>query len=211
VTADEVWGAALALAASPVAATCRIRSADGRSRRLRLERFVGDATAADRAVLARAEGPVLDVGCGPGRIVAALARAGVPAAGVDVSRAAVGLTRARGGEALCRSVFAPLPGEGAWRTVLLLDGNVGIGGDPVRLLRRSAELLAAGGRVIVETGGPGTARGTAQVRLEVAGLVSEWFAWSRVGAGAIAPVAGAAGLRLQERFEAGGRWFACLG
>jgi SAM-dependent methyltransferase len=210
VTAEEVWGAALSLAAGPAVPACRVRSADGRSRRLRLERFVGDATAADRAVLARAEGPVLDVGCGPGRMVAALARAGVPAAGVDVSRTAVGLTRARGGEAWCRSVFAPLSGEGAWRTVLLLDGNVGIGGDPVRLLRRCAALIAEGGRVIAETGAPGTGRGTARVRLEMAGLVSDWFAWGRVGAGSIGALAAAAGLLVEERFAVDGRWFACL-
>ena len=35
-------------------------------------------------------------------------------------------------------MFEPLPGEGRWGTVLLLDGNVGIGGDPVALLERAA-------------------------------------------------------------------------
>ena len=209
-TAEEVWGAALALAAGPVAATCRVRSADGRSRRLRVERFVGDVTSADRAVLMRARAPVLDVGCGPGRMVAALARSGVAAVGVDVSPHAVRLTRQRGGEAFCRSVFAPLPGEGAWGSVLLLDGNIGIGGDPRRLLGRVREILATGGRAIVETGPPGARAGTAHVRLEVAGLVSEWFAWGRVGAESIAPVADAVGMCVDKRFEADGRWFACL-
>jgi SAM-dependent methyltransferase len=187
-----------------------VRWPDGGRHRLRLERFVGEATDADEAVLARAEGPVLDVGCGPGRIVGELARRGIPAVGVDVAPAAARLARERGGEALCRSVFAGLPGEGAWRTVLLLDGNVGIGGEPVRLLRRAAELLAPSGRAIVEVESPGAAAVTSHVRIEVAGLVSDWFAWGRVGAGSIDAVARDAGLAVTERFAAGSRWFACL-
>ena len=41
-----------------------------------------------------------------------------------------------GGPALVRSVFETLPGEGRWDTVLLMDGNIGIGGDPAALLGR---------------------------------------------------------------------------
>ena len=53
----------------------------------------------------------------------------------------------RGGAALRRDVFAPLPGEGRWYTALLADGNVGIGGDPVALLQpapRRCSTRAAG-------------------------------------------------------------------
>ena len=48
-----------------------------------------------------------------------------------------------GRPALRRDVFEPLPGTGRWQTVLLADGNVGLGGDPLRVLRRAAELLRA--------------------------------------------------------------------
>ena len=187
-----------------------MRSSDGRSGRLRLDRYAGAAGAADEAVLARAGGPVLDVGCGPGRHVATLAARGVPALGIDISRAAIALTRARGAAALRRSVFAPLPGEGAWRTVLVMDGNVGIGGDPERLLRRVAALLAPGGRTLVELGGAGVGTETARLRLEVAGMVSHWFPWGRLGADGIEAVAAAAGLTAHDVFCAEGRWFACL-
>jgi SAM-dependent methyltransferase len=210
VTPEEVWGAALALAAAPAGPSCRVRLADGRSHRLRLERFVGPATAADEAVLARVEGPALDVGCGPGRILAALARRGVPALGVDVSPAAVRLSRGRGADALCGSVFGDLPGAGAWRTLLLLDGNVGIGGSPLRLLRRARELLAPGGHVVAEVGPPGRAAAPGRVRLELAGLVSDWFAWGSLGVDALDGVAAAAGLSVAETFSRDGRWFACL-
>jgi SAM-dependent methyltransferase len=205
-----VWAAALAAAVRPGAAVCHVRSEDGRRRAVRLERFVGRASPADEAVLARAAGPVLDVGCGPGRVLAALKRRRVEALGIDVSPAAVELARARGGRALCRSVFAPLPDEGAWSTVLLLDGNVGIGGAPVRMLRRAAELATPGGRVLVEAGPPGLRAGCARVRLELGALVSDWFAWGVLGAGAVESVAAAAGLAVEERFAVDERWFACL-
>ena len=53
---------------------------------------------------------------------------------------------------LQRSVFDRLPGERRWGTVLLLDGNIGIGGDPVRLLRRCADLVRPRGQVLAEVG-----------------------------------------------------------
>ena len=56
-----------------------------------------------------------------------------------------------------RDVLGPLPGEGTWDHVLLADGNIGIGGDPLRLLHRAAHLLRPGGTVLVETD-PGRTR-----------------------------------------------------
>ena len=49
---------------------------------------------------------------------------------------AVAQTPDRGVAAIRRNVFDALPGEGRWRTALLADGNIGIGGDPAALLRR---------------------------------------------------------------------------
>ncbi len=63
---------------------------------------------------------------------------------------AVSLTRAAGGVALHRSVFTHIPGEGRWDTVLLIDGNIGIGGDPIALLRRVRQLLAPTGCALIE-------------------------------------------------------------
>jgi len=65
-----------------------------------------------------------------------------------------------------RSVFEPLPGERRWATVILLDGNIGIGGDPVVLLSRVTELLAADGMAVVEVEPPGATSTTMTVRVE---------------------------------------------
>jgi SAM-dependent methyltransferase len=106
--------------------------------------------AVDAAVLRRCTGPTVVLGCGPGRLTAALAARGVAALGVDSSPVAVRTTVARGGLALQRDLFGPLPGHGRWAHVLLAEGTIGIGGDPLRVLRRAAELLAPDGVVVVE-------------------------------------------------------------
>ena len=110
----------------------------------------------DQAVLDLCTGPTLDVGCGPGRMTQLLAERGEIVLGIDVVPEAVWQTRDRGVAAILRDVFERVPAEGRWETVLLAGGNLGIGGDPVRLLRRIAQLLAPGGRVVADVGLPGT-------------------------------------------------------
>jgi SAM-dependent methyltransferase len=173
-------------------------------------RWLGGASEIDLRVLRRAVAPVLDVGCGPGRHVRALAALGVPALGLDASRAAVRLARARGAEVVHGSVFGDVPDPGGWHTALLLDGSIGIGGDPAVLLARIAAMLAPGGRILCECEAPGAGLQTGPVRLEHAHDASEWFPWARVGHDALAGVAGAAGLATRDRWEDDGRWFGHL-
>ena len=135
----------------------------------------------DAAARGGRAGSVLDLGCGPGRHVAALRAAGKAALGVDLSPVAVRLARRRGGAVIPGDVFGAVPHAGRWRTALLLDGNVGIGGSPAVLLRRTRELLAAAGTALVEVDPPGAPTQRTRVRIEAAGVVSEWFAWARVG------------------------------
>ncbi|SOC50387.1 Methyltransferase domain-containing protein [Blastococcus aggregatus] len=175
-----------------------------------LGQWVGRADDADRDLLARAEGTVLDAGCGPGRLVAELADQGREAIGVDTSRVAVLLTRALGATALRRSLFDPLPAEGSWDTVLLADGNIGIGGNPVALLTRCRELVTSAGRVLVELDPPGTGLRAARVRLERGTERGSWFPWAHVGVDAVDAPAAAAGLRVEAVWERDGRSFASL-
>ncbi len=188
-----------------------LRGADGRRLPLDPERWHGPASGEEEALLATLRGPVLDVGCGPGRIVLALARHGVVALGVDPTPSAVLLARQRGCPVLQRSVFDPLPGEGRWATVVLLDGNIGIGGDPVRLLRRCAQLARPAGRIVVEVQGPGTSWHRGPARLERGMEASGWFAWSVIGVDALPLVAARAALAPVSLSEwAPGRWLAHL-
>jgi SAM-dependent methyltransferase len=188
-----------------------LRAVDGETLPLDPQRWHGPITTGEHLLLAGLRGPVLDVGCGPGRLVGGLVHRGTMVLGVDSAPGAVSLARGRGWPVLQRSVFAPLPGEGRWRSVLLLDGNVGIGGDTVRLLRRCQALLHPRGTIVVEVEPPGSGCRTFQVRLEQGGQRSAWFAWSVVGADAIAGVAAPAGLQVAAVDQScEHRWFAHL-
>jgi len=186
------------------------RDADGGAWPLHVDRWLAPARGADVRLLRRAVGPVLDVGCGPGRHVRALVESGVPALGVDISRTAVDVARASGTPVHHGDVFGPVPEPGTWVTGLLLDGNVGIGGDPAALLARVAALLTGGGTILVEVDAPGTGLSTAAIRLDDGRLLSDAFAWARVGADAIGAVARAAGLRVAASWDDEGRWFTQL-
>jgi SAM-dependent methyltransferase len=124
---------------------------DGGAVRLDVARWNDSASPEDAWLLDRCSGAVVDLGCGPGRLLTALADRGVQALGIDVSPEAETRCRRRGVPMLRADLFAPLPGEGRWDHVLLADGNIGIGGDPARLLRRADQLLRRGGSVLVET------------------------------------------------------------
>ena len=172
----------------------------------------GGIGAAEAALLRGCAGPTLDVGCGPGRMTAELVKRGIPALGIDISELAVGMTRRRGGPALVRDVFERLPGEGRWSHVLLADGNVGIGGHPVRLLRRCATLLAADGTIELDLEPPGTGVVVELVRLKGSrGHRSEPFRWSWVGVDALLVLAAASDLAVRDIWSVAGRWQASLG
>jgi SAM-dependent methyltransferase len=169
-----------------------------------------DLRPGDASLLERCRDRTLDLGCGPGRMTAALVAAGRRAVGVDVSPQAVRLTRRRGVPALLGDLFDPLPGEGGWGCALLADGNIGIGGDAVRLLRRCRDLVRRRGSVLVEVDAPGAPTWSGAVRLADGRRTSTAFAWAFVGADEIGPVAGRAALRTTEIWTEAGRWFAHL-
>ena len=188
-----------------------LRGEDGSRRSVPVERWLGPLGPADARALDRAVGPVLDVGCGPGRHVLALARRGVLALGVDIAPAAVRHARDRGASVVLGSVFAPVPGAGHWRTALLLDGNIGIGGRPVALLQRLRSLLRADGKVLCELDPPGSGTRCELIALEDSGGArSTWFAWARVSVDGLAPLARRARMRVGETWQNDGRWFASL-
>lgn len=196
---------------------CWMGHSDGSRESLPIARWMGGEAStledriADFSMIDQCTGPTLDLGCGPGRLTEGLARRGISALGVDTSRKAVDLTVNRGGRAVLRDLFEPLPNVGDWDSVLLADGNIGIGGDPVRLLCRAAELIRPGGSVIAEVDAPGDDRVLTQtVRWETDTTVGDWFAWARVSVDATSGLAQAAGLSVVDIAPIHGRYFARL-
>lgn len=187
-----------------------LRASDGAALTLALDRWQRTPTAEEGAVLDRAVAPVLDVGCGPGRHTLELASRGVMALGVDASPAAVRLARRTGAPVLERSIFGHVPGAGRWRTALLLDGNIGIGGDAVALLRRVAVLLNPAGRVLVEVEPPGVSSRVIRARVERGADHGPWFPWALVGADGVDAVGRLAGFARAAVWFGEGRWFAQL-
>ncbi|WP_330358402.1 class I SAM-dependent methyltransferase [Streptomyces chartreusis] len=189
-----------------------LRRADGWLLPLDVERWCAHADRVDLEVLDRCEGAVLDVGCGPGRLVAALSARGRTVLGIDVSETAVHHAARLGGEVLRRSVFDRLPGEGQWGTVLLMDGSVGIGGDPSALLDRVAGLLSPGGLLIAETAPFDVDE---RVEVQVVDVVDSptsdaAFLWARLGTPALLRHARRTRWSAVAHWTAGGRCFVAL-
>lgn len=176
-----------------------------------VSRWSDAADATDLSLLVGARGAVLDIGCGPGRMVKAAADRGLPALGIDVSQAAIEIATAAGLNVLHRSVFEPLPCEGGWDLALLIDGNIGIGGDPRALLARTRELLRPTGEAIVEVH-PDRERDRAfeGTVIDIRGHQSANFPWAEIGRDALESKARYAGLALVHAWEAGARSFCRL-
>jgi hypothetical protein len=99
-----------------------------------------------------------------------------------------------------------LPEEGRWQTVLLADQNLGIAGDPDRLLRRVFELLEPGGMLLLEVA-PVEVDEVVPVCLSHEGSDSEIFVWAHVGPTAAAARAEKAGFSINESWSSQGRRF----
>ena len=200
---------------------CWIRHEDGEVRPLPAHRWLGERRDGDpagepsdepfdEAVTQMCAAPTIELGCGPARLVARLIRRGIPALGIDRSATAIRLAGRGGAPALLGDVFEPLPGMGHWQTVLLVDGNIGLGGDPRRILGRAAELLCRGGRCVAEFDTEAIGIRSQWVRLESARDVGPWFRWASVGVDSAATLAGQVGLTLTGVRLIGGRVIADL-
>ncbi len=189
-------------------ATGLVRSSDGDVHAPPVWRWLGPTRPEEAVLLAEAVAPVIDIGCGPGRHVVSLLEAGLLAVGLDVAEEAVQLARSRGALVAQGCVFGDVPAAGQWRTALLIDGNVGIGGDPAALLRRLREVLTGDGRVLVEVERRGV--GLRITALSSSGAAEPSFPWAHVGIDALDQIATAAGFVIVESWEDAGRCFARL-
>jgi hypothetical protein len=91
--------------------------------------------------------------------------------------------------------------------VLLADGNIGIGGLPARLLNRCVQLLAPGGRILIEAD-PGDVDEQLTAWLEHPdGRRGPVFPWARMGTGALLRAAADAGLHVMGEWQHADRAF----
>jgi 2-polyprenyl-3-methyl-5-hydroxy-6-metoxy-1,4-benzoquinol methylase len=119
------------------------------------ETFNGDSPAGPAAVGGRFNhvpvlpgGRFLDVGCGTGGLIAAMARLGMQAEGVEPSRAAVGVARAAGLKVACGMLHEAGHPDDAFDRVSLfhvLEHTP----DPVTVLRECRRVLKPGGVLVV--------------------------------------------------------------
>jgi hypothetical protein len=110
------------------------------------------ADAADLpALLDGINGAVLDIGCGPGRMVRATHASGTPPHSASTRVRAFG-SRGPVWRGANRSVFERLPNEGLWElTALLVDGNIRVSAEiPLPCSNAALELIAADGVIVVE-------------------------------------------------------------
>ncbi|GAB0108389.1 class I SAM-dependent methyltransferase [Nocardia sp. JMUB6875] len=164
----------------------------------------------DRVLTCCCDGPTLDLACGSGRLADRLVRQGVAALSVDLSPMAVAVTRSRGVPTLYRDIFDRLPGTGRWEYAILADGTVGLGGDPVRVLRRARELLAHDGVAIVEFAATGTTSRLRPTRLPCPPGTGAPVPWTRVGIDRAPGLAAAADLRILTAATVAGHEIAWL-
>ena len=149
----------------------------------------------EQAAIARASGAVLDLGAGAGRHSLHLQHKGHEVTAVDASPGAVEVCRARGIADARLGDLNEMPPDGRWDTILLMCGNLGLGGDwePTRsLLTRLGQLTTRGGLLIGDSVDPtsddpaslayeernreaGFHRGHVRLRLHYGDLVTPWW------------------------------------
>jgi SAM-dependent methyltransferase len=160
----------------------------------------------DRKLLPLVEhGPVLDLGAGAGRASLYLHERGLPVTAVDASPGALEVCRRRGVADVRLGDVNDPPADQRWAGVLLLCGNLGLGGSwegNRRLLARLAGLAAPGAVLIGDSVTPdGPARVVLRIRYR--NLVTPWWPQYNIPAEQIAALVDGTGWRLEMHLEDG--------
>lgn len=151
------------------------------------------------------QGPVLDLGAGAGRAALYLQELGLPVTAVEASPGAAEVCRRRGVADVRSGDLNDPPADLPWAGVLLLGGNLGLGGSWEGSRRLLAQLagLASPGAVLV--GDSVTPRGPARVvlRIRYRDLVTPWWPQYNIPAGQVTALVDDTGWRMDRRLEDG--------
>jgi SAM-dependent methyltransferase len=150
-------------------------------------------------------GPVLDLGAGAGRTALYFQERGLPVTAVDASPGAVEVCRRRGVADVRLGDVNDPPPDRPWGAVLLLCGNLGLGGSfegSRSLLTRLAELVAPGAVLV---GDSVTPAGSPQVELRIRykDLITPWWPQHNIPAGQIAALVEGTGWTIEKHLQDG--------
>jgi SAM-dependent methyltransferase len=131
-----------------------------------------------------ASGPVLDLGAGAGRSSLFFQSLGFDVTAVESSGGAAEVCRRRGVREVREIDLNDPPDDKPWAAVLLLCGNLGLGGtwDGIRrLLARLADICAPGARIVADSV---TSEGRAEIglRIRYGDVVTPWWRQRNVAA-----------------------------
>ncbi len=168
-----------------------------------------------------AQGRVLDVGCGPGRVALYCQEQGLEAVALDISPLAIKTARLRGvKDARVLSITqASRKGLGIFETIVMFGNNFGLFANPQRakwLLRRFYGMTTANGRIlaqsrdIYQTDKPenlafhernrklGRMAGQIRLRVRYKTIIGPWFYYLMVSPNEMAEIAAGTGWQISK-------------
>ena len=150
-------------------------------------------------------GPVLDLGAGAGRASLHLQSLGHDVCAVESSPGAAEVCRRRGvRDVRCADLNDP-PTDGRWGVVLLLCGNLGLGGSwegNRALLRRLAEVCAPGALLIGDSV-EDESGADLRLRIRVGDVATEWWSQRNVRSEELPALVDGTGWAIERQISAG--------
>jgi SAM-dependent methyltransferase len=176
----------------------------------------------ERLASVEAQGKILDIGCGAGRVALYFQEKGHEVIGIDISQAAVDASRKRGlrNVHLMSAENLDFP-EDTFDTVLLFGNNFGVLGDEDKIVAMLRDLhritkhdavILAQTRDVTDTDNPehlayhesnrskGIQIGLVKIRLKYEGYVGDWWLLRMVNSAEMSAMAEEAGWKLEKTY-----------
>jgi SAM-dependent methyltransferase len=150
-------------------------------------------------------GPVLDLGCGAGRTSLYFQERGFDVTAVDSSPGAVEVCRLRGVRDARLGDLNDPPADRRWAAILLLCGNLGLGGswDGNRELLARLAQISTPGAVLVGDSVNSTDRAAIGLRIHYQGAVTPWWRQRNVSADEVPSLVEGTGWQVERALEDG--------